>query len=799
MKLETLKQKVSVIRGDDTEDRSFGIDGANMHLAIQAFYQYSDPIGSIIREITSNGYDAHIEAGTDKPVILKINKHQSAMHILDFGVGLSPDRVRDIFTKFFSSTKRETNDQIGAFGLGSKSPLSYTDMFEVITKYGDTVYSYVIHKADGVPNLVKVDEHPWREDKDPWAHDENGTEVVIPFKDKDYNQVVDSAKKQLKYFDNVMIQEESCQEFNQGKIFRGKHIIYRDSVEGEKLHICMGKVFYPLSSLKDHARNRDIDYLRELVEIAAADYGANTPLYDKLSTATSTGYASAFYYFFENLREVPIGLYFDIGELPILWHRENIEYTDQAWEKILLRALQAGFELEKLQLQEIGEAETLEDALRAEISSNPNLQIDPKVYMTDKALKVTNAKVAITELDNALASYEKSVRGYAKPLTFLSLFFEAHSDLRAPNARDLASYILHGKMDKNDAPVFRIEEGETRKPHLKAFMKGKKWEYLVVPKRNPTTITNELDIGDIHTVAVFEKYAQQAIELIEKLKQANDIMIPQHFHKQSVASQKSEIPVLFRGFHDGDSPQYRRDDLKRLLDPKSSRGYYYALGSMPSFMVYGHQDDRDKLDRYCRYNEGSLYRSAFGVGRSTSNYPILAVISKDTAEFIGDVLPAIHIEDFMHHRRAISNIVTRHLLGLYEQKYPWFTDMLDGELYTEWEYLRKRGMITDEEKQRIIKITKKGQVFTEDHPMYPYILHGLKHRYFHYDEIQAYQWAHGMYAKYAKVLFNGWIKFDPEVDKNPAFDYYYHEATKELQLTINPILYRKYHVNNIET
>lgn len=84
---------------------------------------YSNPIASIIREITSNCFDSHIEAGTDEPVVIKISyssgENNWYISFIDRGVGLSPDRIKKIYMNYFSSTKRDTNDQIGGFGLTS--------------------------------------------------------------------------------------------------------------------------------------------------------------------------------------------------------------------------------------------------------------------------------------------------------------------------------------------------------------------------------------------------------------------------------------------------------------------------------------------------------------------------------------------------------------------------------------------------------------------------------------------------------------------------------------------------------
>lgn len=73
---------------------------------------YSNPEQSFIREIVSNAWDSHVEAGnTDTPVIIKFTNN--SITIRDYGIGLSPERFKEIWCNIGSSTKRESNEFIG--------------------------------------------------------------------------------------------------------------------------------------------------------------------------------------------------------------------------------------------------------------------------------------------------------------------------------------------------------------------------------------------------------------------------------------------------------------------------------------------------------------------------------------------------------------------------------------------------------------------------------------------------------------------------------------------------------------
>jgi hypothetical protein len=96
---------------------------------------YSNPIKSICQEIMSNARDAHIEVGkTDVPIKVSLpTKDNPTWVCQDFGPGISPSRIVDVYTKFGCSTKKSDNSQIGGFGLGSKVIFAYTDSCLITT------------------------------------------------------------------------------------------------------------------------------------------------------------------------------------------------------------------------------------------------------------------------------------------------------------------------------------------------------------------------------------------------------------------------------------------------------------------------------------------------------------------------------------------------------------------------------------------------------------------------------------------------------------------------------------------
>lgn len=125
MILQATKQLEIETIGEMEQGLTAGISKESMPFVFELVSKqlYSNPIGSIVREITSNCLDAHTEAeNTEDPVIVRFKNDPDEGMIIefqDFGVGISPNRIQEIYMNYFSSTKRADNSLIGGFGLTS--------------------------------------------------------------------------------------------------------------------------------------------------------------------------------------------------------------------------------------------------------------------------------------------------------------------------------------------------------------------------------------------------------------------------------------------------------------------------------------------------------------------------------------------------------------------------------------------------------------------------------------------------------------------------------------------------------
>lgn len=180
---------------NDLDQKSFSIGDAGIIFDVLRNKMYSNPVLAICREISCNARDAHREVGKlDLPIQIYVPNHiEPFLKIKDFGPGISPDRMENIFLKYGKSSKRETNELIGYFGLGSKTPFSYTDSFTIITNYNNVKYNYVCYIDETrVGKLALLSSSPTTE--------ENGTEIIIPVKSKDFELFAEEVFNSTKYW-----------------------------------------------------------------------------------------------------------------------------------------------------------------------------------------------------------------------------------------------------------------------------------------------------------------------------------------------------------------------------------------------------------------------------------------------------------------------------------------------------------------------------------------------------------------------------------------------------------------------
>lgn len=268
---------------------SFEIAQENQAFIIEALSKniYRDPIGTIVREYCSNAWDANVEAGVDEPIIVNLDEDATGLFfsVVDFGSGMSEEKVKNVFVKYGKSTKGGSNSEIGGFGIGAKSAFAYSDTFFVNTVSEGTLYRYMVSKTNKNPEMTLILEEK--------VDAPSGTEIKIYLRSSyDWSTFENKIKRQLLHFDNVILKKkgEIDDFFTEKKTFDHQIFQVKDCSSNffDKAYALVGPVAYPI------------------------DYSIIN----------------------ERVFEVPLGIKFNIGELDVTLSREELRYTDETIQAI---------------------------------------------------------------------------------------------------------------------------------------------------------------------------------------------------------------------------------------------------------------------------------------------------------------------------------------------------------------------------------------------------------------------------------------------------------------------------------
>lgn len=120
---------------------------------------YSNKMLAPIRELICNARDIHAEVGK-LDVAIDITLPSIFSHdfaVRDYGTGMDEATVLELYTSYGESTKaQKSDDTIGYFGIGSKSPLAYVDSYFISNFTGSRKQMYIISTEDGIPTINLV-------------------------------------------------------------------------------------------------------------------------------------------------------------------------------------------------------------------------------------------------------------------------------------------------------------------------------------------------------------------------------------------------------------------------------------------------------------------------------------------------------------------------------------------------------------------------------------------------------------------------------------------------------------------
>jgi hypothetical protein len=307
MKLNQDKKKIISKGLRDTTQ--FTIASSAKAFKILSSGLYADKHMAIIRELSCNAWDGHVAKGnTDVPFIIHLpNALEPYLYIEDYGIGLSHDEALNLYTTYFESTKTDSNDYIGALGLGSKSPFSYTEQFTVESRHGGMkrIYSCYIGE-EGFPQISLVYEEPW--------YKNTGMTITIAVKKEDVPIFLDKCKYIVSWFQSTKPKVIGVQDFKLTtftKVFKGKDWYFY-------------KQDYSDLSYQDRKKIRNDEYTLRVIQGNVA-YNINKVILKEAERKFYEKYGSLLTNLIVN---------FEIGDLDVAASREDLEYT-----KKTLRAL----------------------------------------------------------------------------------------------------------------------------------------------------------------------------------------------------------------------------------------------------------------------------------------------------------------------------------------------------------------------------------------------------------------------------------------------------------------------------
>lgn len=242
----TQVEEHEIVRGNIEDEHIFKVKASAKAFNILSSGLYSDKILAVVRELSCNAYDAHKAAGNEHtPIEIKLpTMLDPTFYVKDFGTGLSHEQICSLYTTYFESTKGDSNDFIGALGLGSKSPFSYVSTFFVESRHEGMkrIYSCFINET-GIPSITQMAETP--------SDEPNGLTITLSAKKDDCAKFYVAARKALMYFTPIphVIGYDNFEPFKYTYTVEGSNWKIRTNEHSASMngpYVVQGFVAYPI-------------------------------------------------------------------------------------------------------------------------------------------------------------------------------------------------------------------------------------------------------------------------------------------------------------------------------------------------------------------------------------------------------------------------------------------------------------------------------------------------------------------------------------------------------------------------
>ena len=350
---------------------------------------YTDPTDAIVREYLTNMNDAYIALFRENPgaqfiapVIHAPSELAPYVEFRDYGIGMPDDVVWNVFTQYGNSTKNDNNDEVGGFGIGSKTAFCYNNgsSWSIESRYKGTVRRYIAFVNDKqIPTLTLVSSEP--------TDEPSGVTINIPVLRHDIGSVRKAIEKYAPHFPRALTVENITVSTPES-IFEGTgwKIVRSSGISGAQ--VVMGNVPYTIDSTA-----------------SGFSYGALTGAGVSQSIASMVT-ASNRYSISGN---VTLFISLPVGSVDIVPSRDGLKYSDKT-KAVLYAALRAvDAESASIVAKSIANARTVRDAHKAfkfsETLFSRLTNVDYKNYKLFSEGWVVSATIAATVDHFVVASY----------------------------------------------------------------------------------------------------------------------------------------------------------------------------------------------------------------------------------------------------------------------------------------------------------------------------------------------------------------------------------------------------------
>ena len=351
-------------------EESFSIKDTAFILELLRSKIYSNPIKTCCQEIMSNARDTHREMGKDDvPIQIKLpNAIDTRWICRDYGIGITPERMSDIFIKYGASSKRESNEFCGGFGIGSKTPFAVSDAFGIETycpeenfvdAENNTHHNVIVKRVyvafidETRVGKLSLTNAPGEITTEP-----QGTSIIVTVKKEDFNSFNRYTKETATYWDtrpNIIGNNEF------------KWPAYDIVLQGDKWCLLGGEKLKDYELMQPLAVIDGIPYRIQENVIREGSYRFSFT--DAAGKTRQIDYGTLFRY--------PIRIYFNTGELMLAANREEIDYKNSKISLIKDRISMVLVEMRNEFAKKIAVAANLWDAhvIWKEISRNTDRSI----------------------------------------------------------------------------------------------------------------------------------------------------------------------------------------------------------------------------------------------------------------------------------------------------------------------------------------------------------------------------------------------------------------------------------------